>query len=576
MRALRVAATLVAAFLIAGAACADDLTINYLLSIDRPETGVGRVTMTVKGVGDRGLFLTRSTEAGEGWFDEVSAADAAGNPCEVRQAEGGWQVVAKGADRVVITYTIKPGEVANNAHLGLICAEYAALDGSFVFLVPGPQHNINSIDLKFDVPAKWKPVINWIDAGGSYTPNPLFAAPALQLADSLICLGDFASSSKKFGANDVVVYQPAVYPAADRDQLAATVFAVYSSVYGFLGCDTGWPYSVVCLPAAPDGLPVMAGAWADGQAVTLVGEFPVADAVLYTSYCARFIANAYFARPPFGVALTGDDLWLYPAVLRYAEGAGLAAVGQVDENVFFANIYADYSAAAVANDSTVDVPAADLRYAPPFAAEFIRRTKAPILLMRLDFEIRVATNDADNIETFIRALYAKGRNCAPGLSAFFVLTDLTQADFSDFANRFIRDRMLLLPTWPAFIEKMRSDEAPQPGPVVAKVDGVPIYQREVDILAEAISSQGPLKRTEEVRRAALAALVDEKLIDKKLAEFRVQVIPEAFWRLRLVLPSKVASLVITAKRQALISFLYDDWLARERKSSKIEMTQPEQ
>jgi hypothetical protein len=58
-------------------------------------------------------------------------------------------------------------------------------------------------------------------------------------------------------------------------------------------------------------------------------------------------------------------------------------------------------------------------------------------------------------------------------------------------------------------------------------------------------------------------------MDQQLAAYGVSVIPEAFWNLRLVLPTRIATLVITAKRQALQDLLYDDWLTTARKSSKV-------
>ena len=571
MKSFLATALLLAATFCAGQARAEDVSLTYVLTIDHPETGIARVLMTVDGLSAQGITLERSTAAGEGWFDQIRAANAAGELLTVVPVEAGWYVTTAGAPRVSLTYVIKPGEISSGQHLGLIAADYAALDGSFVFLTPSTAQSIKRVSVTFDVPRNWKPIIAWPQSGGVYSPDASFAPLDLQLSSSLMCFGDFVGTSKKFGSNDVAVFAPAACSAADRETLAAMLFKIYGRIYDILGCDTGRPYNVVCLPVAPDGLPTVAGAWADGQALTLIGSFSPDDAIRFTEYFARYVANAYFGQQPFGVRLTGKDLWLYFAFRRYAEGIAVTSAAKLSENLFYASIYEDYSALAVANDSSVDIAPAELESASYDAADFIRRTKAVILLMRLDLEIRTATGGKQNVETFLTALYARGRNWAPGIRAFDVLKSSTGVDFSDFEDKFVKSRMLLLPTWPAFISRMTAETAPAPGPVAANVDGVPIYEREVDMMANALMAEGNTQQPDLLHRTALAALIDEKLMDAQLAAYNVSVIPEAFWRLRLVLPARVTTLVVAAKRQALHSLLYDDWLTTARKSSAVEI-----
>jgi hypothetical protein len=556
----------------AGAATAENVDLQYTLKIDRPETGVGYVTMRISGLGGNGFSLVRASGLGEGWFDEVRATDGAGKVLAVVGVEGGYYVTTEGGDKAVVTYTIKPGEVSGGGHIGLICGDYAALDGSMVFLAPGEEQEIKSAEFEGQItPAGWTGVLDWPVSGGKARPDEAVAPVRLQLEKSLICYGDFATETKKFGANEVRVHCLKSYPAEEREKLAAALFKIYGRVYEMLKCDTGLTYNAVCLPAAPDGLPVVAGAWADGQALTLAGTFKAIDAAHYTQYFARYIADGYFAQPPFGVRLKPEDEWVYPAFLKYAEGLGVITAGKMDENVFYAQIYGDYAAEAQADDSSVDIPAAEMSTRSQAAREFVQQTKAVILMMRLDFEMRNATDNAKNVEDLIGTLYAKGRNWGEPVSVFDAVGDITGANFADFQARFVKQRNILLPTWPAFIEKMSAEKAAEPGEAAAQVDGAPIYQREVDSMVDDMLSQGIIAEKPELAKTALTTLINEKLMDEQLAVYKMNVVPEAFWRLRLVLPGRIASIVITAKRQALKDVLYSDWLLRAKHAAKVEI-----
>ncbi len=560
---------------LASMAAAEEVSINYFLKIDNPRTGLGEVTMIVKGLKSSGFQLIHSGPAGEGWFDTIRAVNSTGEECPVAPVEGGWYVTTSRAEKVTVTYTIRPGGLTEYGHKGLICGEYAALDGSLVFLLLGDEQIVKSVDLALDLPRNWKVILNWPMSSGTYSPDPAFAPLDYQLARSLMCFGEFATLGKRFDTNEVRIHAPVAFPQGDREALADTLWKIYGRIYDLLDCETGRPYNVVCLPVAPDGLPVYAGAWADGQALTLLGTFDPADTVKYTETFGRFVAGGYFTDFPFGVYLNAEDAWLYPAVLGYAEGIAVTSSGKLTENVFFASRYASYSVEAVSNNSSVDIPVIDYQTSNPYAREFIDRSKALVLLMRLDFEVRLATDGAQSADDFIRALYAKGRAMTPGLDAFAVLSELAQADFSQFRERYVEDRLLLLPTWNAFIELLGSAEAPEPGPAVATVDGIPIYQREVEMMADAIATEGAIRQGDDVNRTALSALINEKLMDRQLAEFKVAVVPEAFWRLRIVLPNRVLSLVIAAKRQMVQSFLYNDWLTRSRNTTAIEIIEPQ-
>jgi hypothetical protein len=105
----------------------------------------------------------------------------------------------------------------------------------------------------------------------------------------------------------------------------------------------------------------------------------------------------------------------------------------------------------------------------------------------------------------------------------------------------------------------------------AQVDGAPIYQREVDSMVDDMLSQGIIAEKPELAKTALTTLINEKLMDEQLADYKVNVVPEAFWRLRLALPGRITSIVIAAKRQALKDVLYSDWLFRAKQTAKIEI-----
>jgi len=583
--ALIVAVFCAALALAANAAHAENVTLEYQLTIDHPESGVGRVEMTISALESKGFRLLRSSDAGPGWFDAVKAFNpsAPDKPYEIAPISGGWYITTDGARSVAITYTIKPGELGRYGHLGLITSDYAALDGSFIFLAPGDEQTIKDVAFKFAVPPSWQSILSWKESQGAWHPDSSFAPISQQLARSLICFGAFTDTKKAVGTNTLVVHTLLSYPKPDADALAAMLANVYTEIYNSLVFETGRSYDVVCLPPAPDGMPTVAGAWADGQALTLAGTFDPDVVTRCVELFGRFVMSGYFADAPYGVNLKGDDLWLYPAVLTYAEGIAAVKSEKMDENFFYGQLYATYADEASRDVSQLDIPFTKQDSASDDAKAFLRNYKAPILLMRLDFEIRNSTNNSANVVAFLKALYKKGHNWAAPADVLGTLVALTNTDFTAFYDTFIRDRSLILPTWPAFLDMISSQKA-EPGPVVAEVDGAPIYEREVQLANDAILSQGhsvaltaanARETTNEERQAAIQMLVDEKLMDEALASHKLNVVPEAFWRLRLVLPPKVMELLIARKRQTLKDVLYSDWLNDSHKQAKVTVTRPD-
>ncbi len=553
-------------------AAGDDLSLGYTLTIDAPQTRTGRVTVAISGLAGKGLTLVRPDGVGQqSWFDDVRATDASGEALTVAKVAGGYYVTTGGKPEIEVTYTIFPGTVGSYGHVGLICAEYAALDGSLVFLLPDEEHTIREARFSFSGPENWRPIVAWPKSKGVYTVDASFAPPRLQLQRSLLCFGNFRRISKGFGTNTLNVYASDIYPEKHREMLADGIQKVYAETYELLGFETGREYSVVCLPLAPDGLPVSAGAWSDGIALTLAGNLKRNQASDYWREYARFLMAAYFAEEPFGVRLTKEDWWFYPALFRYAEGRALVTLGRIDENLFYSSIYSDYAAEATQFGSTLDIPFKAVDSASAEARHFLRNTKAPILIMRLDYEIRAATHGADTIESLIKALYEKhGQGTAP-TGVLEVLREMTNADFQDFYDRFVRSRSLILPMWPAYIALVRKTARKGPGKIAAEVDGVPIYERDVDVLADALAEKKALLKRGEGRRIAISVLVNEKLMDKALAKRRISVVPEIFWELRNALSARVIRLIITRKRQALKDVLYDEWLNDQRETTTVDI-----
>lgn len=140
----RLAATVAALALVVCVARGEDVTIEYRLTISHPETGVGHVEMHISGLQSKGFRLLRANTAVPGWFDGVKAvsAAAADKTCKVMPVDNGFYVTTDGAAGVAVTYDIKPGEAGDIGHIGLITEEYAALDGSMVFLAPGDEQKI--------------------------------------------------------------------------------------------------------------------------------------------------------------------------------------------------------------------------------------------------------------------------------------------------------------------------------------------------------------------------------------------------------------------------------------------------
>jgi hypothetical protein len=550
-------------------ASGEEVTLSYQLTIDRPETGVGYVTMSVSGLSSKGFSLNRSAAAGESWFDAVKAAGPDGSPLGVVATEDGFYVTTGGAQSATVTYLIRPGTVGEYGHVGLIASDFAALDGSLVFLLPGEEVEIGDAVASFTVPPAWKTITNWPGGPEGYRPEAALTTIRAQLASSLICFGDFAPSTRDIGSNTLAIHIPPSFPQADAAELTALLERIYTRIQGALGFETGAVYNVVCLPPAPDGLPVVAGAWVDGQALTLVGKFSLPETLQYVQWYSRFVALSYLSSP-YGVRVPDEDQWLYPAVLAYATGLGSTVSGKIVENLFYGAIYTRYATEASADVSSIDLPASKLPKAAPDAREFLADTKAPILLMRLDYEIRFVTENAKTIDDFLQALYRAPSSPDEVVEPLDVLTKVANADFTEFWDKYVRARTVLLPTWPQFLETI-AKQKPDNSLVVAEVEGAQIFKGELDIMSEAIRSEGYITDERNIREAALNALIQERLTDMALSGYRMNVVPEAFWQLRLVLPGRVMKMLAARKRQTLKDLLYNDWLMRATKESAIDI-----
>lgn len=548
--------------------CAD-VNLEYALDLTASDSGIARVTMTARGLTGGGVELRRDAVAGAAWFDSVRAFDAGGGVLQVVPTESGWYVTTSKAESIRVEYIIKAGEVRQNVHIGLIASGFAALDGSMVFLVPRGDFSLGDVCLRAQVPPGWRLVTAWLEDGGAFHPDTAVASAEAMLGKSLVCAGPFQRVTRRFGLNEVNVWTLLNYPGPDAAALAEVLFRIYGEIHSQLSCDTGVPYNVVCLPPSPDGLFSGAGGWIDGQALTLAGKYTGLQSLRVAQLFGRFVCQGYLTEKPLGVVLSDSDMWFGPAAWRYCEMLAGDLTGKQNQDSFYSVLYEEYAPQAARDVSDLDLPLAEFPHARGQARDFLMETKAPLLLMRMDFEIRAASDNEKNIADFLRFFSNKARG-GKSVGVFASLGEFLNADASELETQFVRKRDVILPTWPQFLERISSVNA-SPGEVMAYVDGIPIYQREVDIMVDALLSQGTVAERTDVAKLALAALVNEKLMDKTLAAYQINVIPEAFWRLRMVMPASVASVIIAIKRQAVKDALYDDWLQTVRSQAKLEL-----
>jgi len=568
MKASLTALLCLTVFSAAMCAGADELELSYTIKFEQPETATAEVTASISGLESEGLKMLRPAAAAPGWFDILGARDSSGRELKVASTEGGYYITTGESPRVTLTYTIFPGTHSSYGYVGLICSDYAALDGSQVFLLPGDDHRIKTVSLRHVCPAGWRPIISWPKVRSQFVADEAFAPLRTQLEGSLVCFGDFRRISRGFGTNTLSVHALESYGDVAREELAESLQDVYRRLYQILGFETGREYNVVCLPRAPDGGMVVAGAWCDGLALTLAATFEPSEFQTQAASFCQLLTASYFAEEPLGATLAEGDWWFYPAVIRYGECVGLETLGLTNENTFYGLLYTDYIAEASADNSQLDIPFTEAAAASPQALAFLRRVKAPILSMALDYRMRSATDGRVTLTKLIRKLFERDFEGRAPLAE--VIGELTATDFSPFFDDYIRSRTLILPLWPSFVEYLQEQAETGPGPVAATVDGVPIYEREVQLMAASAPERATLMSREQRYDAALEMLVQEKMMDKALMQRRVRVVPEIFWQLRSHLPPKVLRVIITKKRQVLKELLYQEWQEFETEEAKVE------
>lgn len=246
-----------------------EVDVEYLLTIDNPKTGQARVTMTISNLSANAFEV----EEFGSYINvlELSACDDVCNPLTVEHfpdsgSSGGdvWHVQSNGTSRVTVDYTVLPGIISGSDYRGYIAADFAALSGEHVFLVP-KDPVIKSISVSFDLPPGWSSYTPWPRQGDGYDPAIPGGPILYSLSVSSFALGQFDVYAQMIGTTEVAVATYHDWPIDVKEALAQQSWAIFAYQTAVFGQSVGDYYLAIFCPPAPDGHDIYVAEWSTSQ-----------------------------------------------------------------------------------------------------------------------------------------------------------------------------------------------------------------------------------------------------------------------------------------------------------------------
>ena len=256
--------------------------LDYVLTIDDPDSGQATVTLTVSNLtgdtfeveehGYHGLYV---------YVLELSAYDSNGDTLPVEHSPDSgstyfgqradvWRIQCQGLSQIAVEYTVQPGLELHRGdeHRGYIASDFAALAGEYVFLVPRGSAT-NSVAVSFSLPSGWISYAPWPRQGDVYDPT----IPEANVIDSL-CVSDFALGqfdvyTQTIGATEVAVAAYHDWSTDTKEGLAECSWDIFEYQASVFGGPVGDYYLAIFCPVASDDQDIYIGEWSTSQGYSI-------------------------------------------------------------------------------------------------------------------------------------------------------------------------------------------------------------------------------------------------------------------------------------------------------------------
>ena len=421
MTARRFAVLLAALVALPLTGCATSPSLHYRVDFAHADSSGVPVTVEIQGVPRDSLVLEGYLESPLMTVRDAQLIGANGAATDIavglRNAASGdgasdfpvIRLTGPLPSHVTLRYRAVLGTREGNDHTGFtgrlagfMNSQFALAGGRSLFMVPSPAGRMRSIEVRFDLPSGWSPLVPWERSGEGWRVGVAGSAPVEDLLWSALGFGVFDEQRVELHGTAFRFCVEHSVAAADRDSARRVYEAIARRTSDAFGRGLGKEFTVLVAPALPDGDEIIPEGWARGVGATLA---PV------TTQRARQVAegviDAYLAQDPYKTTVRDPkERWLINAASKLLPWRALEAAGLARREDIDRSLAADLAGQLENNDP------ADLEWNLEQLANseletaLARESLAPLALLRIGELARAVSGGRDSLDSVLRRVFA--------------------------------------------------------------------------------------------------------------------------------------------------------------------------
>jgi hypothetical protein len=424
------------------------ISIEYEVTIQNPEDKQVIIRMDIANISSDIIEFWEEIP----WINitELTAKDKDGNllivdtiiPCD--GCPNIRRIHCNNINEVFITYTIQ-SKVINtdyqSGYYGYIGSDFAVFDARTLFLFPIDYSFIDSITVSFQLPEDWKIFSHWPLKDGVYHPLDLKAIDIGTVFQwSILGLGHFGHYTQKIGKTEVIIAAYEGWPALFKENLAKSVWGIYSYQASVWSSSLEEPYLAIFSPSPSDDIEII-GAYSEyGQTVSNV---KLNEKISFQDFANEIVETRWIGFDWGFFGRAGINPWCFNGFANYYARKSVLKAHIIDS----ANVVSDLLGA-------YDYPIF-LGYDKPLTEldgndKYLSYIKGGLVSFLIAKEIYTRTNGRINFDDFNRILFEKYwfKEVVIGTEEVkSELEELTKTDFTEFFNHYVYGTTALPKTW---------------------------------------------------------------------------------------------------------------------------------
>ena len=424
--------------------------IFYTVTIDSPNSHRAVIDMKVSNINENSINVVEygARQGGYVFINVIAfeAKDEHGNELFINHTEGddcsseydSWEIESSGLSSVYLTYTIQTSKIDcggggtyDDFYYSYISEDFAALMPETLFLFPSDTNKIDSLEVKFLLPASWSIICSWENQNSHYNMQmPLDPVGRLYFPTN-IGIGHIETIKKEIRNSLVSVATYDNWPEEKKQILAENTWKLYYNLATAWGSWASEPYNVIYIPHSDDDEVIMGGFSEGGVFYSLKDGDPehfgfwidLATELVETRY------NGY----EWGIKAPG---WYYGG---FAWFYGMKAV--CNTYIYVNSSYSLFGMYDIYIDSYVnqgkDLPLIDIENS---GDGWFARVKGSLFAYIIARELNLRSDGNYNIDSFSQYLLKKywGKSDRVDEDTFkFELESFSGIDFTDIFNKYV-------------------------------------------------------------------------------------------------------------------------------------------